>query len=50
MAKAHPFHSIHSHGLIRVGAVHYNTEEEIDRLVEALGEIAGTRIVGAGRD
>jgi cysteine desulfurase family protein (TIGR01976 family) len=39
-----------SGGLIRVGAVHYNTEEEIDRLVEALGEIAGTRIVGAGRD
>jgi cysteine desulfurase family protein (TIGR01976 family) len=28
-------------GAVRVGAVHYNTPGEIDRLVQALGEIAG---------
>ena len=28
-------------GLLRIGLVHYNTLEEIDRLVEALGEVAG---------
>jgi cysteine desulfurase family protein (TIGR01976 family) len=28
-------------GAVRVGAVHYNTPEEIERLVRALGEIAG---------
>jgi cysteine desulfurase family protein (TIGR01976 family) len=31
-----------SGGMVRVGLVHYNTAAEIDRLVEALGEIAGT--------
>jgi cysteine desulfurase family protein (TIGR01976 family) len=30
-----------SGGMVRVGFVHYNTAAEIDRLVEALGEIAG---------
>ena len=26
-------------GAVRVGIVHYNTEDEVDRLLEALGEI-----------
>ncbi len=36
-----------SGGMVRVGFVHYNTAAEIDRLVEALGEIALRQ--GAGR-
>ena len=28
-------------GLLRIGLVHYNTLEEVDRLVAALGELAG---------
>jgi cysteine desulfurase family protein (TIGR01976 family) len=28
-------------GMVRVGLAHYNTAEEIDRLVDALGELAG---------
>jgi selenocysteine lyase/cysteine desulfurase len=28
-------------GFLRIGLVHYNTVEEIDRLLSALGEIAG---------
>jgi cysteine desulfurase family protein (TIGR01976 family) len=31
-----------SGGMVRVGLVHYNTAAEIDRLVEALGQLAGT--------
>jgi len=30
-----------SGGFLRIGLVHYNTVEEVDRLLEALGEIAG---------
>ena len=30
-------------GVLRLGIVHYNTAAEIDRLVEALAEIASTR-------
>jgi cysteine desulfurase family protein (TIGR01976 family) len=37
-----------SGGMVRVGLVHYNTAAEIDRLVEALGEIAGTGRSGKG--
>ena len=35
-------------GMVRVGLAHYNTAAEIDRLVEALREIAGARGRGAG--
>ena len=28
-------------GLVRIGFVHYNTLEEIDRLMDALRELAG---------
>ena len=38
-----------SGGMVRVGFVHYNTAAEIDRLVEALDEIAGSRTAGKGR-
>jgi cysteine desulfurase family protein (TIGR01976 family) len=31
-----------SGGFLRIGLVHYNTHEEVDRLLAALGEIAGT--------
>ncbi|MGD0018315.1 MAG: cysteine desulfurase-like protein [Candidatus Limnocylindrales bacterium] len=37
-----------SGGMVRAGFVHYNTPAEIDRLVEALGEIAGSRSAGRG--
>ncbi len=37
-----------SGGMVRVGLVHYNTAAEIDRLVDALGEIAS--IGSAGKD
>ena len=30
-------------GLLRIGLVHYNTLDEVDRLVDALGELAGGR-------
>ena len=30
-----------SGGFLRIGLVHYNTIDEVDRLLEALGEIAG---------
>ncbi|MCS6939914.1 MAG: cysteine desulfurase-like protein [Roseiflexus sp.] len=30
-------------GMLRVGLVHYNTEEEVDRLLEALQEIRGVK-------
>ena len=30
-----------SDGAVRIGFIHYNTEEEVDRLVAALGELAG---------
>jgi selenocysteine lyase/cysteine desulfurase len=29
------------HGAVRAGFVHYNTREEADRLVEAVGALAG---------
>jgi selenocysteine lyase/cysteine desulfurase len=35
-----------SGGMVRVGFVHYNTAAEIDRLVEALGDIAGGKTPG----
>jgi selenocysteine lyase/cysteine desulfurase len=31
-----------SGGFLRIGLVHYNTEEEVDRLLGALREIAST--------
>jgi cysteine desulfurase family protein (TIGR01976 family) len=37
-----------SGGMVRVGFVHYNTAAEIDRLVEALGEIALRKSAGTG--
>lgn len=37
-----------SGGMVRVGFVHYNTAAEVDRLVEALGEIALRKSAGAG--
>jgi len=30
-----------SGGLLRIGAVHYNTPAEIERVLAALGELAG---------
>jgi selenocysteine lyase/cysteine desulfurase len=30
-----------SGGMLRIGLAHYNTSEEIDRLLAALGDIAG---------
>src|ERR1700693_5693978 len=30
-----------SGGFLRIGLVHYNTVEEVDRLLDALGEIVG---------
>jgi cysteine desulfurase family protein (TIGR01976 family) len=36
-------------GMVRVGFVHYNTAAEIDRLVEALGELAGKKTPGRAR-
>jgi cysteine desulfurase family protein (TIGR01976 family) len=30
-------------GLLRLGLLHYNTAEEVDRVLEALGELAGER-------
>jgi cysteine desulfurase family protein (TIGR01976 family) len=32
-------------GMVRVGAVHYNTEEEIQRLISAIRRIAGKRAI-----
>jgi len=32
-----------SGGFLRIGLVHYNTAEEVDRFLSALGEIVGTR-------
>ena len=29
-------------GMVRVGLVHYNTEEEVDRLLEALNALTGS--------
>jgi selenocysteine lyase/cysteine desulfurase len=30
-----------SGGAVRAGFLHYTTDEEVDRLLEALGELAG---------
>ena len=29
-------------GMVRIGLVHYNTAEEVDRLLEALGQLPAT--------
>ena len=36
-----------SGGFLRLGLVHYNTAEEVDRLLEALREIAGKEVAGS---
>jgi hypothetical protein len=38
-----------SGGMVRVGFVHYNTDAEIDRLIEALGEMSPGKTGGRGQ-
>jgi selenocysteine lyase/cysteine desulfurase len=38
-----------SGGMVRVGFVHYNTDAEIDRLIEALGEMSQGKTGGRGQ-
>ena len=38
---------LHTGGMLRIGAAHYNTVEEIDLLVAALADIAGGTLVAA---
>lgn len=35
---------VEPHGMVRVGMVHYNTSEEIDRLLTAIAELPGTGV------
>jgi len=31
------------HGMVRIGAVHYNTPQEIDRVLQAVDDLAARR-------